>query len=584
MDSLADLGKLVREFRTHRGLTQETLAESVGGPSKRTAVALLEQGRRLPSSDILTAIIDALGIPRTLLGSFMNDRAELRFGFETEISELVGRPVALQGMSEESVRACEESISQLFSKSLSPTRRHSWLNTVLVYYGVPGISLAFYDLYLSEGALQSLDSLREAVRGFQRHAIRLYSTFAAAFRHLNSADDPASIVGVLKERPLKDFYERTEWGKERVKPLPEDQLEFLGYISVGKYRQQRKKRELLSTRLRDLASAIQKKGKIAVDEMSEKRKRQIDSLLKELGTSLSHTPLSSLFAPNVAELEAEANRVLRKVSDEETMELAQRQALENLSHYLSSDYMDVYVATSMRTESDFISVNRFVEKLFSHADVEPLRLRYFNPTQSWIEDRVAKGLVEALMLRRSLVTLYMAQKTDSFGKDSEASVALGQGKAVIVYVPKLTYPDAGLDSEELLATSDARLREILADSYTADELDEFDHDGLFSAALAHKLKGLSDAQMLELVELHWADLALADESERIVARPDEKDSDVTNRRRDYSEFVAGVSKGRKPALRADIRLELEKIICAVVTTFELRRARVFKDVHRWHCK
>jgi hypothetical protein len=173
----------------------------------------------------------------------------------------------------------------------------------------------------------------------------------------------------------------------------------------------------------------------------------------------------------------------------------------------------------------------------------------------------------------------MAQKTDSFGKDSEASVALGQGKAVIVYVPKLTYPDAGLDSEELLATSDARLREILADSYTADELDEFDHDGLFSAALAHKLKGLSDAQMLELVELHWADLALADESERIVARPDEKDSDVTNRRRDYSEFVAGVSKGRKPALRADIRLELEKIICAVVTTFELRRARVFKDVH-----
>ena len=65
-----------------------------------------------------------------------------------------------------------------------------------------------------------------------------------------------------------------------------------------------------------------------------------------------------------------------------------------------------------------------------------LNLRYFNPTQSWIDDRIAKGLVEALMLRRATVTIYMAQKTDTFGKDSEASVALGQGRPVIVYVPK----------------------------------------------------------------------------------------------------------------------------------------------------
>ncbi len=41
------------------------------------------------------------------------------------------------------------------------------------------------------------------------------------------------------------------------------------------------------------------------------------------------------------------------------------------------------------------SVNSFVGRLFGHASVHPLKLRYFNPTQSWIEDRVAKGLVEA---------------------------------------------------------------------------------------------------------------------------------------------------------------------------------------------
>ena len=80
--------------------------------------------------------------------------------------------------------------------------------------------------------------------------------------------------------------------------------------------------------------------------------------------------------------------------------------------------MDVYVATSMREDADFQSVNAFIERLFHHEGVSDLNLRYFNPTQSWIDDRVSKGLVEALMLRRSAVTVYMAQKGDTFGKDS----------------------------------------------------------------------------------------------------------------------------------------------------------------------
>jgi hypothetical protein len=58
-------------------------------------------------------------------------------------------------------------------------------------------------------------------------------------------------------------------------------------------------------------------------------------------------------------------------------------------------------------------------------------------------------LVEALMLRRASLTIYMAQKEDTFGKDSEASVALGQGKPVVVFVPKLIAPELGIDSEPL---------------------------------------------------------------------------------------------------------------------------------------
>src|SRR2546430_5906662 len=127
----------------------------------------------------------------------------------------------------------------------------------------------------------------------------------------------------------------------------------------------------------------------------------------------------------------------------------------------------------MRSDADFVSVNHFVRGLFSHDKIRPLKLRHFNPTQSWIEDRIAKGLVEALMLRRAGVTIYMAQKSDTFGKDSEASVALGQGKPVIVYVPKLAFGEsaAAIDTEKLFQKSRAELIGML-DSNDRQDIDE----------------------------------------------------------------------------------------------------------------
>jgi hypothetical protein len=138
----------------------------------------------------------------------------------------------------------------------------------------------------------------------------------------------------------------------------------------------------------------------------------------------------------------------------------QAMAMRNLARYLAADHLDVYVATSMRSDADFVSVNNFCVELFMHPSVEPLRLRHFNPTQSWIEDRVAKGLVEALMLKRSSMTLYMAQKSDTFGKDSEASVALGQGKPVIVYVPRL-FVEELIDTEAPGAKSRGDLQALV---------------------------------------------------------------------------------------------------------------------------
>jgi len=109
----------------------------------------------------------------------------------------------------------------------------------------------------------------------------------------------------------------------------------------------------------------------------------------------------------------------------------------NLHVYLCSDEMDVYVATSMRDIEDFYFVGTVTKRLFEKPELADLKLRYFDPTQSFCEDRIEKGLVESLMLRRAKCTVYCAQTTETLGKDSELAVTLAQGKPVIVYVPQI---------------------------------------------------------------------------------------------------------------------------------------------------
>jgi hypothetical protein len=54
-----------------------------------------------------------------------------------------------------------------------------------------------------------------------------------------------------------------------------------------------------------------------------------------------------------------------------------------------------------------------------------------------MKNRVDKGLVESLMLKRAECTVYSVQDTDTLGKDSELAATLAQGKTVIAYVPKI---------------------------------------------------------------------------------------------------------------------------------------------------
>jgi len=114
-----------------------------------------------------------------------------------------------------------------------------------------------------------------------------------------------------------------------------------------------------------------------------------------------------------------------------------KRGLKNTDIYLTWDYMDVYVATSMRYKYEFQQTYDFINKVFKNPRIKKLNLRFFDPTQSKCKNRIDKGLLEGLMLKRVYATIYMVQENDTIGKDSELAATLAQGKPVIAFVPRI---------------------------------------------------------------------------------------------------------------------------------------------------
>lgn len=113
---------------------------------------------------------------------------------------------------------------------------------------------------------------------------------------------------------------------------------------------------------------------------------------------------------------------------------ARTKALENTKLYLSIiNDLDVYVATSMRSKQDFITMADNCYSIFHDAELKKMNLRYFDPTISAAEGHDDKGLIECLMVKCAKVLIYTSGDKDSYGKDAEAAMALSSGKPVIFF-------------------------------------------------------------------------------------------------------------------------------------------------------
>ena len=563
-----ELGTLVRRHREHRGETQEVLASGSGASVNRGDIANLEQGFRVPKPEALKAICSYLDIPKEYWEPFTREEARLRLRFEEILSEITGELVSIDAQDDTSRSVAERKISKLFDDTTSPKQTLDLLNSICIFYGIRPFNSSFFLRYFGPQAFANTDAFARAVEKYQQDAIRLFVSLREAFRVLNSERNLGELLSPLDPRDMESYHERSDWTLPNE--VEEYRLPDLGYISAKRVRQEQVERQFLAKALRELAGNILNHGPLAVSELTERTRRKIDSLLRKFDSQLPHGVSSPLFAPVPDALRREADRLGPKSETElARMEETQRRALENLSQYLSSDHLDVYVATSMRTDADFISVNRFVKGLFSHPSVRPLKLRYFNPTQSWIEDRIAKGLVEALMLRRSSLTVYMAQKSDTFGKDSEASVALGQGKPVIVYVPKLYLPEV-FDLEQLYYTQRSDLLAAVRTEVPRGEdfVDEtVDEEAIVARIATQRLENLPDEQLTSLVRDAWADFDLYGEANRFQGMEKE-----------YRSWLDDVAAGRDPSLPSEIRTPMIGALIATGLRME-SRAKIFKEVH-----
>ncbi len=565
------LGELVLKHRLRHGLTQQKLAEQL--QRSRNVITLLEQGRRMPGAADLNQLAILLDLADDPDWRVVTHPGYLEaMAFEAALGEMMGLPLNLealdplsQGMLIEAV--CVYSVDP--ETRLSLFQAHAHFNSLLTFYGEAGVSEAFYSRFLGPRNFASVAQFEARVRAFQTAAIHIYGSFHKAWNTLSSCDQTQLQTCLAPLDPIDAGHYRRRQPFTRIQAIARERLDDLGYISAERVRRENRERHELHNLLLELADWVEKDPYGSMMHFPQRRLHRMQTLLRRFDSDLELE--ENLFSRvNPGDVRREAARLAPEDEDLARIEATQEIGQQNLSAYLTEPYLDVYIATSMRERADFISVNTFVETLFSDPRIAPLHLRYFNPTLSWIADRVAKGLVEALMLKRATLTIYMAQKSDTFGKDSEASVALGQGKAVIVYVPRLYAQTLALDSEALLTLPEHGLRQQL-EELGLERDEELDRQGLAAKILSTRLAHLTPQQLAEVVALHWADFDLYGEFKTLA-------SEQRTRATQWLDTLTQTAGPPWPEAPPELLPVLIEKLVHTALFFE-RRAHTFKEVH-----
>lgn len=278
-------------------------------------------------------------------------------------------------------------------------------------------------------SVTTIEEFENAVDDYRFKAMWLYGNFRYAYRSLATSDLEAFNTQIEQTKVIPEIVFTSRDKFEEIQQIPVESLYLLGYIAKGNLDDL----ELTQTFVAQLISADSDRATV-LKGFGSNRIEKVRAVLKKYDVKLSNSDFATI---PLEELKA---LILRLDSTIEPLRTSRNRAvkvgLDNTDRYLTLPYLDVYVATSMREQQDFINQHDFINQVFNDPQVASLRLRFFNPMLSYVENRITKGLIEMLMLRRAKVTIYVAGASDTLGKDSELAATLAQGKPVIVYVPQ----------------------------------------------------------------------------------------------------------------------------------------------------
>lgn len=292
----------------------------------------------------------------------------------------------------------------------------------------------------------TVGGIPKGVEKFQKAAMLLYGNFVFAYRTLSRIKAPDVFQRKLGDAARDPKEELQRFRSRKPKLLEIDGLDreltpYVGYLSAGQISAERDRCELL-------CRAIEQVGKLAdwdnyLEEVESLARVEEHPVLLEVIENYRARFPASTFAEWGQFLETSLGTLSELRSQVRDV---RRRATQNQNTYLTWDHMDVYFATSMRKAWEYEDLYDFIENLMSADELKELapvdhpegqHIRYFDPTQSYTDNRVNKGLVEALMLKRARCTVYSVQDTDTLGKDSELASTLAQGKPVIAFIPNV---------------------------------------------------------------------------------------------------------------------------------------------------
>jgi hypothetical protein len=343
------------------------------------------------------------------------------------------------------IRAIWPILKSAGDKAMDPTARADLLNRLLLTLGIVPMSFDFFETVFRSLDFSDFDEFQKRVDLFRTLCMLEYGSFRFGYKQLRRG----KLIREKWRKHFPDESEVTERARElrsRLEPIglvtiPPSQLFSLGYLASEHAPE-------INGARKQLIAVI---SRALVDKVNDFRSLQeaaktvgvsgLTNLLAKAGIPGTESviyPDMPLFGGKKPYSEVLLSLQESCVSvDEDAIRKAREDGLQNARTYMAAQKLDVYVATSMREPLHFTTNWAFVQSLFHRGNLAEWNMRYFDPTQAFLEDRIQKGLLECLMIKRSRLTVYNAQEADTFGKDAEAGVTLAQGKPVIVYVARL---------------------------------------------------------------------------------------------------------------------------------------------------